>query len=56
MGAGSKVASAVIRNSILGEQATVKDVVLEDSIVGFQAVVVGSASSLNVGDLSEIRH
>ena len=56
VGAGSKVASAVIRNSILGEQATVKDVVLEDSIVGFQAVVVGSASSLNVGDLSEIRH
>ena len=56
VGAGSKVASAIIRNSIIGEQATVKDVVLEDSIVGFQAAVLGSASRLNVGDLSEIRH
>ena len=56
VGAGSKVISAIIRNSILGEQATVRDIVLENSIVGFQAAVVGSASSLNVGDLSEIRH
>jgi glucose-1-phosphate thymidylyltransferase len=55
VGAGAKVEAAVIRNSILGEQATVKDVVLENSIVGFQAAVLGSASCLNVGDLSEIR-
>ena len=55
IGAGAQVSSSVIRNSILGEQATVQDVVLQDSIVGFQAAVVGSASSLNVGDRSEIR-
>jgi len=45
---------AVISNSIIGEEAIVEGIVLEGSLVGFQAVVTGRAHHINVGDLSQI--
>jgi glucose-1-phosphate thymidylyltransferase len=48
------VQQSVVRNSIVGEEAVVESIVLEDSIIGFQAVVTGRPSHLNVGDLSQI--
>lgn len=54
IGAGASVRNAVVRNSIVGEEAVVENIVLEDSIIGFQSVVTGRPSHLNVGDLSQI--
>ena len=54
IGRGARVKESVVQNSIVGEEAQVEEVVLKDSIVGFQAVVKGSASHLNVGDMSQI--
>lgn len=54
VGAGARVHQAVVRNSIIGEEAVVENIVLVDSLVGFQAVVAGRPSQVNVGDLSQI--
>jgi hypothetical protein len=43
-----------VRNVIIGAQAVVENILLEDTLIGFQAVVKGRASRLNVGDLSKI--
>ena len=54
VGAGARVCQAVVRNSIIGEEASVENIVLADSLVGFQAAVAGRSTHLNVGDLSQI--
>jgi glucose-1-phosphate thymidylyltransferase len=48
------VECSVIRNSIVNEGARVKDVLLDASLVGEDAVVEGAFRRLNVGDSSEI--
>lgn len=45
---------AIIKNSILGENAEVSSIILEDSIISDNAKVVGNLFKLNVGDSSEI--
>lgn len=52
--AGARVRNAIVRNAIIGEQASVENVLIENSLVGFQALLKGRWSRLNVGDLSEI--
>jgi glucose-1-phosphate thymidylyltransferase len=52
---GATVRGAVLKRSIVFSEATVENVVLDDSLVGRHAVVSPGASSLNVGDHSEIR-
>jgi glucose-1-phosphate thymidylyltransferase len=52
---GVRVERSVIRNSILCEGARVNNVVLEDSIIGPEAVVKGRSSSLNLGELSQVK-
>lgn len=54
IGAGANVRQSIVRNSIVGEEAVVENIVLEDSLIGFQAAVNGRPSHLNVGDLSQI--
>jgi len=46
---GASIRRSIIRNSIICEDARVTDAVLEDSIVGPGAAVVGEVSSLNLG-------
>lgn len=48
------VENAIIRNSIINEGAKVFDSLLEDSIVGSNALVRGSFKRINVGDSSEL--
>jgi glucose-1-phosphate thymidylyltransferase len=51
---GASVKYSVIRNSIIGPDAQIENVVLEDSLIGRNATVHSSSKKLNVGDSSEI--
>jgi glucose-1-phosphate thymidylyltransferase len=53
--AGARLRNAVIRDSIVNENASVEDMLLERSVVGENAVVRGGFKCLNVGDSSEVR-
>lgn len=48
----AEIIDSVIRNSIVSEGASVRQCVLEDSIVGTRAVVRGSARQVNLGEAS----
>jgi glucose-1-phosphate thymidylyltransferase len=52
---GARLRNAVMRDSIVNENATVEDIMLEGSVVGENAVVVGGFRRVNVGDSSEVR-
>ena len=54
IGAGAIVQYTIVRNAIIGEQAEVKAALIEDSLIGFQAVPKGRWNHLNIGDMSEI--
>jgi len=48
------VSRSIIKDSIINENAQVKDVLLNKSIVGCNSVVKGSFTKMNVGDSSEL--
>jgi glucose-1-phosphate thymidylyltransferase len=52
--AGARLRNAVVRDSIINENATVEDIMLESSVVGVNAVVRGGYRTVNVGDSSEV--
>jgi len=51
---GSVVNQAIIRDTIINENAKVESVLLDQSLVGVDAIVKGKYSRLNVGDSSQI--
>lgn len=51
---GAKIKNSIIRNSIVGDDASVTSMLLENSIIGNSASVRGHFSQFNVGDSSEI--
>jgi glucose-1-phosphate thymidylyltransferase len=53
--AGAKLRNAVVRDSIINENATVEDILIEGSVVGENASVRGAFKRLNVGDSSEVK-
>ena len=53
--AGARLKNAVVRDSIINENAVVEDILIESSVVGENAVVRGAFKRLNVGDSSEVR-
>jgi glucose-1-phosphate thymidylyltransferase len=52
--AGARLRHAVVRDSIINENARVEEVLLEGSVVGENAVVGGGFRRINVGDSSEV--
>jgi len=48
------VRSAMVRNTIVGEQAVVENALVEDSLIGFQSRLKGRWGCFNISDLSEI--
>jgi glucose-1-phosphate thymidylyltransferase len=48
------VENSIIRNSIISAGGKVTDALLEDSIVGSNAVIKGSYKRINIGDSSEL--
>ncbi len=45
---------SIVRDSVLAEESTVKDSLLEGSLIGARAVIKGGFQKLDVGDSSEI--
>lgn len=54
IGAGARIRRSVVQNSIVNEGATVEDILLDQSVVGENALVRGAYQRLNVGDSSEV--
>ena len=54
IGAGTRVRNAIIRDSIVGDNATVEGVILSESIIGNSANARGSFHNINIGDSSEL--
>ncbi len=52
--AGARLRNAVLRDTIVNENATVEEILLEGSVVGENAVVTGGFRRVNVGDSSEV--
>jgi glucose-1-phosphate thymidylyltransferase len=52
--AGARLKNAVLRDTIVNENATVEDILLEGSVVGENAIVTGGFRRVNVGDSSEV--
>jgi len=50
---GSNIENAIVRNSIINENAEIKNILLDESIIGDNACVSGNYYKLNVGDSSE---
>ncbi|NTW73518.1 MAG: NTP transferase domain-containing protein [Chlorobiaceae bacterium] len=49
------VSDSIVRNSIIGAQSQVSDIMLDRSIVGNNASLSGMGHEVNIGDYSEIR-
>jgi glucose-1-phosphate thymidylyltransferase len=54
IGEHTNVEASIIRDSIIGSYAELKEVVLHSSIIGSDAFVRGMSQSLNIGDNTEI--
>ncbi|HZY09735.1 MAG TPA: sugar phosphate nucleotidyltransferase [Bacteroidota bacterium] len=52
--AGAVVSDAIVRNSIVSEEAQVNKTLLDNSIIGNNAIVKGGFRRINIGDSSEI--
>jgi glucose-1-phosphate thymidylyltransferase len=55
IGAGTVVDGSEIRNAVIGEQSTIRNSTLADSLVGDGVVLEGVHGQVTVGDHSEIR-
>jgi glucose-1-phosphate thymidylyltransferase len=52
--AGARLRNAIVRDSIVSENAIIEDILIEGSVVGEHAVVSGGFRRVNVGDSSEV--
>jgi glucose-1-phosphate thymidylyltransferase len=52
---GAVINESIVRDAIVGEEATVEAAVLSGSIIGNSAQVHGNAGQLNIGAHSEVR-
>lgn len=55
IGDGARIESAIISDSIVNENAEIRNINLHGSLVGPSATVIGRRDQLNVGENSEIR-
>ncbi|NTW56088.1 MAG: NTP transferase domain-containing protein [Chlorobiaceae bacterium] len=55
IGENSVISNAIIKDSIVGSDARVTHIMLNQSIVGNNATVSGNPNEINIGDFSEIR-
>lgn len=54
IGDRAEVTEAIVANSIVSEGASIRRCVIEDSMIGANANVVGGVEHLNIGDSSEV--
>ena len=51
---GARLERSIVRNSIIHDEATVSNAVLDASVIGTRASVIGRSARLNVGDSTEL--
>lgn len=54
IGHNCKINDAIVKDSIIGNYATLKELILHHSVVGNDTSITGMRSSLNIGDNTEI--
>lgn len=54
IGKGSKIHNSIVKNTIIRDNVTVQDAVVDDSIIGNHCVVKGEAQRLNLGDFTAV--
>lgn len=54
IGSDVVVSNAIVKNSIIGNYASIKEVVLQQSVVGNDTAITGLRHSFNIGDNTEI--
>ena len=54
IGEGAQVTSAIIRNAVIHPDAHIQNILLNQSIIGASARIVGNFHSLNVGNASQV--
>jgi len=54
IGNNTRIANAIIKDSIIGNYASIKEVILQQSVVGNDTAITGLRHSLNIGDNTEI--
>jgi len=52
--AACEISNSIIRNSIVEEGAVIKEMILENSLIGRNATIEGRAEQMNIGDNSWI--
>jgi len=55
IGDGSRIGQSVISNSIIAENTSISHVVLDNTMIGNQAVLEGSPGELSLGDFSQMK-
>jgi glucose-1-phosphate thymidylyltransferase len=55
IGAGTVIDGSTVRNTIIGNRATIKTSHLTDSLIGDEAVLIGANGAVSVGDHAEVR-
>jgi glucose-1-phosphate thymidylyltransferase len=54
IGADASVENAIVRDSVIGDGVEIRDILLDGSIIGNNAIVRGEHRHLNIGDRSEV--
>jgi glucose-1-phosphate thymidylyltransferase len=54
VGAGARIRNAIVRNSIIDTNASVRNISLEGSLIGEEAQIVGQPSRLNIGNTASM--
>jgi glucose-1-phosphate thymidylyltransferase len=54
IGANTDISQSILRDSIIGSYTTLHEVVLDNSLIGSDAMVKGLSRSLNIGDNTDI--
>lgn len=54
IGSNTIMDNAIVKNSIIGNYASIKEVILQGSVIGNDTAITGLRQSLNIGDNTEI--
>ncbi len=55
IGAGTVIDGSTVRDTIVGNKATIKTSRLNDSLIGDEAVLIGANGAVSIGDHAEVR-
>ncbi|MCX7705447.1 MAG: sugar phosphate nucleotidyltransferase [bacterium] len=54
IGRNVSMSNVIVQNSIINDNANVKNVVLTDSVIGYSAFLAGNLQKINLGDASQV--